>query len=492
MPRCAIKVVARIVAGVFIASGVRASFAGSIDYPFLYQSDRALNTNDRLQPFLRLFDQDSLPSSKFSNSFSSGALNFNLDSSFRDATRINGNSFLGLTVGNSAKWQQNQVGYTNANTDLGDTIRVKTRFGASTYEASDQFFSSLSKSPDDQREARFASVGVGSGTAALTRVEEDVLRLGDGKVTVFQEFARVDRFFEDLRFTDKTQRSQTRDDVFSKPDRETGRYGVAFSQGSSGILVSQSSISNISEDPLNFYREQRFDSKAWLNPRDLSQKYGIAGDSFLGNILPSSVWVGYGEGQVRTANASLPTASIIDTNAGAGWKWGPLYATAGVWRSVETGEQLANNLSTRSFSEGGDASIGMYNSKWNICGYFSASRSRYDDAFSAFNSSSSYNAGGGASITFLLERLPNLTIAFDTSTFGDNYVGLNGTDSGRVNTAGFALDFSKFLNERNGKNQKLQLFYYAKDQVSDSLWSGVSTHSVTLAHIFGAAARARW
>ena len=485
-----IKVAAWIIAGVFIASGARDGFAGSFEVPFLYQANQTLNSNDPFQQFMRPFDQNGQPSSKFSSSLSSGALNLNLDSNFRDSSKIAGDSFLGFIVGNNAKWQDNQVGYTNVNTDLGDSVRVKTRFGASTYEASDQFFTSLGKSGDDQRAARFANVGFASGSAALTRVEEDVLRFGDGKVTAFQEFARVDRFFEDLRFSDKTQRAQTRDDVFSKPDRETGTYGAAFSQGSSGISFSQSSISNISDDPSNFYRQQRFDSKAWLGPREFSEKYGIAGNSLLGFIIPSSIYVTYGEGQVRSADPSLPTAAVIDTSAGAGWKWENVYATAGVWRSVETGAQLTSNLTTRSFSEGGNVNIGLYSRRWNVNGYISASRSSYDDAFNALNSSAAYNVGGGASVTFLLERLPNVTLALDISTYGDTYVPLNGADAGRVNTAGLALDFSKYLDERSG--QKFQLFYYAKDQISDSLWSGISTHSVTLAHVFGGAARARW
>ena len=51
--------------------------------------------------------------------------------------------------------------------------------------------------------------------------------------------------------------------------------------------------------------------------------------------------------------------------------------------------------------------------------------------------------GAGGSITFLFQRLPNVTLAFDISTYVDAYSGLNGSDSGRINTAGFALDFSK-------------------------------------------------
>ena len=194
MPILPIKLAAFIAAGAFIVSSACDSFAGSFDFPFLYQPDKALSASDPTQQFLRPFDQNNLPSSKFSSSLSSGALNVNVESNFRDATKMNATSFLGFIVGNNAKWQENQVGYTSLNTDLGDTIRVKTRFGASTYEASDQFFSSLGKSPEDQRAARFANIGFASGSAALTRVEEDVLRFGDGKVTAFKNFLGLTDF----------------------------------------------------------------------------------------------------------------------------------------------------------------------------------------------------------------------------------------------------------------------------------------------------------
>src|SRR6516162_3429224 len=188
MSACHVKLlVCSAAAAVLVASAMRESLALDI-----YQPDGAvLNPSDPTRQFVRPLDQDSLPTSKFSSSLTSGALNVNMDSNFRDTTRIDGSSFLGFIVGNNAKWQDNQVGYTNLNTDLGDTIRFKTRFGASTYDASDQFFASLGKSQDDQRMTRFAGVGFAPGLAAQTRAEEDVFRFGDGRVTVFQEFTRV-------------------------------------------------------------------------------------------------------------------------------------------------------------------------------------------------------------------------------------------------------------------------------------------------------------
>jgi hypothetical protein len=429
-----------------------------------------------------------------------------MDSDFRQATRTDGKSFLGFFVGDNSRWQQNQVGYSNLKMDFGETIRVKTRVGGSTYEASDAFFNSLgdNKNSAEQRAARFANLGSVSGTAALTRVEEDVLRFGSSKVTLFQEFARVDPFFEDIKFSDKALSKQTKEDVFSKPDRETGRYGVSFLQGSSGVTFSQSMISNITDSPTSFYKEQRFDSKAWLGLRDLSN----SADSFVGNLVPSSVWVGYGEGDVRRNGASMSAAtinglsmpaatingssmpaatSIIDMNAGAAWKWADIDTTLGVWRSLESGPQQMSNLSTRSFSEGADVSVGIQKKKWNINGYVSFTRSSYEDGW---NNYSNYNVNGGVSFTLLFEKWPNVTLALDVSTYGDAYVASDGTDAGRLRTAGIAFDFSKYVVERSV--QKLQLFYYVRDEGFDSRWGTIQTQNLTLAHVFGGVMRGRW
>jgi hypothetical protein len=95
-------------------------------------------------------------------------------------------------MGNGARWQENRVGYANSEMNHGEMIRLKTWFGASTYDASQDFFSSLGqkKALEDLRSLRFASRdGSASGTAALTHLEADILKLGDVKVTLFQEFS---------------------------------------------------------------------------------------------------------------------------------------------------------------------------------------------------------------------------------------------------------------------------------------------------------------
>ena len=178
--------------------------------PFDVNSFSSVNSNPG---FLSLFQKDNGLSYSSVSSLNSGGLSFGANSEFRDTTRIDGSSFQGFVLGNNLKWQENQVGYANSTMNMGDTVRVTTRFGASTYGASDQFFNSLGNNSENARVSRFANVGVASGSASLTRVEEDVLRFGDSKVTAFQEFARVDRFFEDLKFSDKSQQAKTRDDV---------------------------------------------------------------------------------------------------------------------------------------------------------------------------------------------------------------------------------------------------------------------------------------
>jgi hypothetical protein len=427
-------------------------------------------------------------------------LNFGVDSNFRDATAITGNSFLGFIVGNNARWQENQVGYTNMNADLGESFRVKTRFGASTYGASDQFFASLGKAPEEQRDLRFANVGFASGSAALTRVEEDVFRFGEAKVTLFQQYSRVDPFFEDIKFSDKSLKKETKDDVFSNPNRETGAYGISLVQGSSGLLLSQSLISNISNSTTDFYREQRLESKAWFGLRDLSKDF--LSSAALSAFVPTSVWIGYRQGAVSENSPGTPSAgTLTDTYAGASWQWGDIYTSLGAYRSSQWGLQPVVNLPNGWSVTGVNASVSLKKKNWEISGYVSLLRSSFQDGLTNFSSSNN-SVNGGVSLSIPLEKWPDLKLAFDVSTYGDmsNYGGTSsnsftyypsyGIDAGRVTTAGIAFDFAKYL--ANPSTQKLQLFYYARQQKYDGLWALVPSQTSELDHVFGGSIRTRW
>src|SRR5262249_6846199 len=298
-----------ITAGAALASEVRGSFGADFNAFLSPQMDSTGGPINTAQPFLSLFEQSHTSMSQSSSSsFSSGMFSVKTDTDFRDTTKTDGKSYVDSFIGNNSKWQQNQVGYANSEMNLGETIRLKTRFGASTYEASQDFFNSLGqgKIPDDKRAFRFAShAEPASGAAALSHLEADILKLGDVKVTLFQEFARVNSFFEDLKFSNKAFRKETREDVFSTPDRQTEKYGVSIAQGSSGVMFSQNSISDLSGTTSSFYREQRFDSKAWLGLRDITKGFSNSPDSVWGSLVPSSVWVGYSEGAVKQSVGAL-------------------------------------------------------------------------------------------------------------------------------------------------------------------------------------------
>jgi hypothetical protein len=444
------------------------------------------------QNFVSSLEQEHLAAFTSSASLSSGVLNFSMDSDFRESTKADGKSFLGFFMGNNSKWQENQVGYTNLKMNMGESIRFTTRVGASNYEASQEFFDSLSqkKSPEETRAARFASVGTASGTAAHSRVEEDVLRFRDTKVTLFQEYARVDPYFEDIKFSDKALRQKTKDDVFSKPDRETGKYGISFIQGSSGVSFSQSLISNISDGPNSFYREQRYDSKAWWGVRDTYNELWNGG-SLLGNLIPSNVWIGYGEGNVRRNGPELPGSAVTDINAGAVWQWAALYTSVGVWRSssLQSAPEQVSNLPMRSSSDGADFSLGVQNKNWKLSGYVALVRSSYNDGWGNYSNN---GVNGGVSLSLLFEKLPNVTLAFDKGNYADiyNYTAANGMDGGRYSMAGMALDFSKYFTGSN--KQKLELFYYARKDSFDSRWGTVTNQNLALEHVSGAVLRTRW
>src|SRR5262245_2321829 len=297
-----------LAAGTIQVLDVRATFGADLnDFFSIYApfSGQLVGADGRLissatRPSLGFFQQYNTSVSHSSNSsFDSGIFNVKTESSFQDTAKTDGNLYGSSFVGSGLEWQKNQVGYSNSQMNIGDTIRVKTPFGASTYDASEEFFNSLSKkkTPEEQRALRFSSLaGPASGAAALTRTEADVLKFGDTSVTLFQQFSQVSSLFEDVRFSDKALRKQTREDVFSTPDRQTNTYGVSLAQGSSGVMFSQSSLSDLSGTASSFYREQRFNSKAWLGLRDLANSFSNVPVS---NFVPNSLWVGYSEGAAK-------------------------------------------------------------------------------------------------------------------------------------------------------------------------------------------------
>jgi hypothetical protein len=397
------------------------------------------------------------------------------------------------------------VGYANSQLNIGDTIRVKTRFGASTYDASEEFFNSLSrkKTPEEQRARRFSSLsGPASGAAALTRTEADVLRVGDVSVTLFQQFAHVNSLFEDVKFSDKALRKQTKEDVFSTPDRQTNTYGVSLAQGSSGVMFSQSSISDLSGTGSSFYREQRFNSKAWLGLRDISNGFSNSTDSLVGNLVPSNVWVGYSEGAAKrnigattltggpTTAMPVGTAALTDAggtasttirniDTGLYWQWGGAYATVSAWRS-----QQVNDLSAPSFADGADVSLGVQEKNWSASAYMSLSRWNSQDGL---NYSATDGLDGGASFSFLLQNWPTVTLSFDVSNYDGVYTAWDGKERGRTTSAGIAFDFSKYLVERRG--QKLKFFYFARQVGYDSQWGAANSYSLSMDHVFGSVFR---
>jgi hypothetical protein len=484
---------------------VRATFGADLkDFFSIYApfSGQPVGADGRLissagRPSLGFFQQyNTSVSHSSTSSFDTGILNAKAESSFQDTTKTEGNVYGSAFVGNGLEWQKNQVGYSNSQVNIGDTIRVKTRFGASTYDASEEFFNSLSKTktPEAQRALRFSSIaGPVSGVAALTRTEADVLKFGDINVTLFQQFSRVNSSFEDVKFSDKALRKQTKEDVFSAPDRQTNTYGVSLAQGSSGVMFSQSSLSDLSGTASSFYREQRFDSKAWLGLREIA---GLSNstDSVLGNLVPSNVWVGYGEGAVKqnvgaltvgpeavslipatTDPGTLIDATIAKMDAGLYWQWGSTYASMSAWRSQQVGNQ-----SVASVADGGDASLGVQQKNWSANAYMSLSRWSSQDGV---NYSGNYNVGGGASFSVLLGNWPNVTLSFDVTNYDGAYTAWDGRESGRTTSAGIAFDFSKYLIESRG--QKLKFFYSARNGGYDSQWGVVNSYSRTIDHVFG-------
>jgi hypothetical protein len=76
------------------------------------------------------------------------------------------------------------------------------------------------------------------------------------------------------------------------------------------------------------------------------------------------------------------------------------------------------------------------------------------------------------------------------STYRGVYTTWDGKDNGRIVRGGLALDFTKYLVERRG--QKLQLFYYLRNEGYDSQWGTAKNNYLTIDHVFGTVFRTSW
>jgi hypothetical protein len=432
------------------------------------------------------FSKDRTARLDFSNLPVPGAPNLTLNTEVRDTVRLAGQEYLGFFVGAASKRQENVVAYSNSSFGVGDFTRVKTRFGLSSYESSDEFRKSIAraKTPEEQRLARFANVGLASGAAVSTRVEQDVIRSGASKVTLFQEFSYVDKWFEDLRFSDKTLRKKTSEDVFSKSDRQTTSYGASIVDGSSGVMLSHHSISNISPKPEDYYREQRFDVAAWLGPSDLMNRIWGNKESGFTALVPIKAWVGYKGGTTEKYGDTSP-GSLQTADAGLFWQFGNAYSSISVWRSSHT-QYGAAGLPAIWTGYGADLSVGIKAAAWQVNGYASINYSKFNQGSTLANDAG-FNFG--ASSTLVLDGAPDITVAVDVADYGGTDPFLQSAQSGRLMSFGVAGDFAKYAKPYF---QKLGFYYYVRKEGFDGRWGTFVQQSSSLNHVIGALVRASW
>jgi hypothetical protein len=422
----------------------------------------------------------------------SGDIPVTASAEFRNTRRIDGTDFAGFFRGDPHKSQDNQVGYLNL--QIGDdAVRLKTRLAVSSYGASYSFFDTLAakNGPEERRVARFAGIGFGSGSAVHTRLEADVFRTNKLKITTFVEYALVNQWFEDLRFSDKLRSKETREDILSTPGRQTERAGVILNYGPLNLSFAGSQIqgdstdwsisfagSQFQGDSTDRYRERRLESKASINVRDLFDTSSAA--------LPTSVWIGYDVGGVRRSGASSTApARTSKVDAGLYWNWGNSNATVSVWRSLLQQDSVVTSGFWR--GQGADIDVSFGSETWTLGGRLSVSQSLSEDPWSR---PSDRYLDGGAYLTLHPKDWPRLTFDLDVSRYASNDLGIS--YSGRSVTAGAALDFAKYVNwpERElggAKLQKLGLFYSAKIATDAIALGGASkpNHTIGFAIQFG-------
>jgi hypothetical protein len=400
---------------------------------------------------------------------------------FRQTRRVDGPETLGLFRGDPLKWQENKVAYLNLQIGT-DAVRLKTRFGGSSYEASGRFFEGLSskKSAEERRTSRFGGQGFDSGGAFHSRVEVDVLQLQHTTLTTFAEYANVSRWFEDLRFSDKSRRKETREDLLSTPGIQTERAGVILKHGPLGISLAGSQFRGDSaEDTL----ERRLETKAWLNLKDAFTS------SAASPALPASIWIAYDQGGARSNKAMLGSWTMANTlDLGLYWGWGNSFASLSAWQSVRAEDQPGRSPDWS--GEGADLDLGVRGEKWTLSGRLSLSRSKSD---AQGTRSRDANLDAGAAFTWHPDSWPRITFAVDTTSYAGIFGDAMQTDS-RVVQAGVALDFSPYIAPRyrqpaGTRLRKLALVYSARMEAADFASSSQTArpdHFIGVAVQFGA------
>jgi hypothetical protein len=346
---------------------------------------------------------------------------------------------------NAAEWEENVINATTLNIGLWDErLRLMTNFDLSRYSASEM----------DER--------VVMGHRINQNMELDVLRGDDLSLTVFGAYGEVDQNHHDFGLDDDDKKGP-----FSDPGKAATKYGGKIGLGPGSLTVE--SVTSWDADQSDSSVEQKYNAKVGLDLNDIRGRTGDLMGDVVWDILPDSVYVGYGFGAVDKGSGAATEDRTKDISAGANWDWGSGYSYLSYWSSYYDSRQPGSQDDDWA-GDGLDLGGGLWGDRWNFDGSLSLSRS---EQMGEWSESADLSLGGSLSLSYRPDEFPDLSLSLGSDHYQADYIASEGksqSDSWKLTSE---LDFSKFWKEWLEPRQgSLKMVFQLKGNSSLEKWGG--------------------
>jgi hypothetical protein len=297
--------------------------------------------------------------------------------------------------------------------------------------------------------------------------------------SLFGKHTQVNDGYRDIR--------QPKSDPFSATNRESVAFGGKLELDPLTFQLSTASAWDLNSETQSSTGAQRqgYDTTVSLDLYDVRSRFGddAGAGGGLWSVLPGSVWIGYGQGNVSYAtNKDAPADLTTDWNAGMSWNWDRGQASISYWHSSLDNRQPGAE-SADWVGDGVNLGLGLYRDAANFDAFLSFGRYDNQDPWS---NSVEYDIGGGVSADVFLKKFPDISTSLYLGRFDGRYYAYEGTSLYDNWELEIAFDFSKYLAGNWWKDKpSLKLLYRINGAGSRENYSGASDNNRDVEHAVG-------
>ena len=361
-----------------------------------------------------------------------------------------------------------------------DRVRLTRRMNMSRF-----FTSTSGTAAQNEYEYAYAGDYGEAGHAVLERIDVALWRSENFSLSVYGLRNTVDDAYQTFenRYEDKEA------DLLEAANRKTFKYGTTLDLGLVGLAFSNFSFDEVEPDDSDpqLSREYGYEAGLSLDLKPVHQRLVHGFGGALSTVLPTSLWVSYGESQVQFEAATTDDRKR-DLSYGGTWAWGRGYGSASYWHSVYDGRQSGSEDADW-VGNGLDFSAGLNRQKWGIDASLSLEWSR-DGNESSATTEQSYDAKIGTWLDF--EDAPGFKAWLSLGRYATDDPGHDSSDLSDYLKLGMVLDFDKYLPQwQNDADRGLKLIYgldysfNAAESASASERESLTDHTVFLRYTTG-------